>query len=87
MPIAPAPKEYVTQADAEKCVVIRGVHYDFYSVFHRKDGTILLKPRELPAADPVSAETLRTIAKSVASMKAGKRSKPIDLKKLAAMKL
>jgi len=55
-------------------------------VLHRKDGTILSKPRALVDA-PVSPRTVACIKKSLASMKAGKRSKPEDLKKLAAMKL
>ena len=86
MPTAPALKEDDARVDSKKRVTIRGAGSEFFRVVHRPDGTILLKPRVLQDA-PISAATLRCIAKSIASLKAGKRSKPEDLKKLAAMKI
>lgn len=86
MPTAALPKAYDAHVDAKKRVTIRGASHQFFRVLHRKDGTILLKPRELVDA-PVSARTIECIKKSLASMKAGKRGVPVDLKKLAAMKL
>ena len=86
MPAAAPLKEYNARVDAKKRVTIRGAEHEYFRVAHLRDGTIVLKPRVLKDA-PVSASTLRCVAKSLASMKAGKRSKPVDLKKLAAMKL
>lgn len=86
MPAAAALKEYDARVDAKMRVTIRGAGHGYFRVSHRKDGTILLKPRVLKDA-PISERTLRCIKNSLESMKAGKRSKPEDLKKLAAMKI
>ena len=84
---AAAPKEYDARVDAKKRITIRGAGHQYFRVVHRKDGTILLKPRVLQAAEPVSARTLRMMDEAMKNLRAGKRSKPEDLKKLAAMKI
>ena len=86
MPAAAPLKEYDAPLDSKKRVVLRGAKHQYFRVAHYPNGVILLKPRVFKDA-PVSAKTLRCIEKSLASMKAGKRSKPEDLKKLAAMKI
>ena len=87
MPVAHAIKEYDAHVDAKKRVTIRGANTGFFRVVHRKDGTILLKPRELRDVEtPVSTKTLRGMDAAVKNLRAGKRSKSVDLKKLAAMK-
>jgi hypothetical protein len=86
MPTADALREYDARVDAKKRVTIRGAKFRIFRVLPQADGSIILKPREAVSA-PVSKETVSCIEKSVASMKAGKRSKPEDLKKLAAMKI
>lgn len=78
--------EYVARVDAKKRVTIRNTKVDYFRVIEANDGTVVLKPGVFKDA-PVSARTVRCIGKSIASMKAGKRSKPEDLKKLAAMKI
>lgn len=87
MPNTAALKEYDACVDAKKRVILRSARHQVFRVFHQADGTILLKPRMPEDAAAIPRKTLRCIAKSVASAKAGKRSKPVDLKKLAAMKL
>ena len=88
MPVVATLQEYDVRVDAKHRVVIKGSRVEYFRVAHRADGTILLKPRVLQDAPaPVSARTLRCIGKSIANMKAGKRSAPEDLKKLAAMKI
>ena len=87
MMTAAAPKEYDARVDAKKRVTIRGAGHQYFRVVHRKDGTILLKPRVLQDAEPVSARTLRMMDEAMENLRAGKRSKPEDLKKLAAMKI
>ena len=86
MPSAAAVQEYDAHVDAKKRVTIRGATTGFFRVLHRKDGTIVLKPRVLVDA-PVSARTLRGMDEAMKNFRAGKRSKPVDLKKLAAMKI
>ena len=83
---AAVPKEYDARVDAKKRVTIRGAEHQYFRVVHRKDGTILLKPRVLQDA-PISPRTLRMMDEAMKNLRAGKRSKPEDLKKLAAMKI
>ena len=83
MMTAAAPKEYDARVDAKKRVTIRGAGHQYFRVVHRKDGTILLKPRVLQDAEPVSARTLRMMDEAMKNLRAGKRSKPADLQKYA----
>ena len=78
-------KEYDAHVDAKKRVTIRGASHGFFRVVHRKDGTILLKPRE--ADTPISGRTLRGMDAAMKNLRAGKHSKPVDLKKLSVMKI
>lgn len=84
MPTAAAPKEYDARVDAKKRVTIRGAKSGYFRVVHRKDGTILLKPRETEEVKPVAAATLRGMDVAIKNLKSGKRSAPADLKKYAA---
>jgi hypothetical protein len=86
MPFTATPKEYDAHVDSKKRVTIRGANHGFFRVIHRKDGTILLKPRALVDA-PVSGKTLRGMDAAMKNLRAGKQSKPVDLEKLAAMKV
>lgn len=86
MPSTTSLKEYDAHVDSKKRVTIRGASHEFFRVVHRKDGTILLKPRALADA-PVSEGTLRGMDAAMKNLRAGKQSKPVDLKKLAAMKI
>lgn len=83
MMTAAAPKEYDARVDSKKRVTIRGAEHGYFRVVHRKDGTILLKPRVLQDAEPVSARTLRMMDEAMKNLRAGKRSKPADLQKYA----
>lgn len=80
---ATAPKEYDARVDAKKRVTIRGAGHQYFRVVHRKDGTILLKPRVLQDAVAVSARTLHAMDAAMKNLRAGKRSKPADLQKYA----
>ena len=84
MPIVAALKEYDAPVDAKKRVTIRGATTGSFRVVHRKDGTILLKPRELQDGPAVSAKALRRMDEAMKNLRAGKRSKPADLKKYAS---
>ena len=80
---ATPPKEYDARVDAKKRVTIRGAGHQYFRVVHRKDGTILLKPRVLQDAVAVSARTLRAMDAAMKNLRAGKRSKPADLQTYA----
>ena len=82
----PVTNEYDAHVDSKQRVILRGAKTKYFRVRVRKDGVYEFRPKVLVDA-PISAATLRCIKNSIASMKAGKRSKPVDLKKLAAMKL
>jgi hypothetical protein len=86
MPSSAIQREYDARVDAKRRLTIRGAIHEYFRVVHRKDGTILLKPRALVDA-PVSGRTLRAMDAAMKNLRAGKQSKPVDLKKLAAMKL
>jgi hypothetical protein len=87
MPKASAPKEYRARVDSKRRVTLRGAESPDFRVVHRKDGSILLNPLIVEISEPISARTLRGMDKAVRNLRAGKTSKPVDLKKLAAMKI
>jgi hypothetical protein len=86
MPTLATVKEYDARVDSKKRVTLRGENAGFFHVTHRKDGVTILKPRKLVDA-PLSEKTLRGMIAAFKNLRAGKRSKPVDLKKLAAMKI
>lgn len=60
-------------------MTLRGANFEHYHVQEYSDGRILLDPRVLVAPFEVSKKTLATMDKSMANLKKGKVSKPIDL--------
>lgn len=82
MPTTAALMEYDARVDAKRRVTIRGASHEYFRIVHRKDGTILLKPRVMQDA-PVSERTLRGMDAAMANLRAGKRGLPADLKKYA----
>jgi hypothetical protein len=78
------PQEYDARLDSRKRVTIRRGGARVLRVRHRNDGSILLRPLSLD--EPLSEGTLRGMDAAVKNLRAGKRAKPVDLKKLAAMK-
>lgn len=80
MPPSPTTtQEYIARVDSKRRVTIRAGHRS-YRVVHRKDGTIVLKPREEAA---ITAKTLEEMDEAMKNVQAGKRSKPADLDKYA----
>ncbi|MBN2357683.1 hypothetical protein JXO59_16335 [candidate division KSB1 bacterium] len=74
-------KEYDAKLDNKKRLTIRGAKYDHYKVRELSDGKIELSPQVLIEADHLSENTLKMIEKSVANLKKGKVSEPIELSK------
>jgi len=52
--IAASVRAYDAKVDSKKRIVIRGASYDFYRVSEQQDGAILLTPKVLVDAHPVS---------------------------------
>ena len=71
--------EYDARIDVKKRLTLRGAAFDYYHVQEFDNGTIVLAPRELVAPHEVSKRTLATMDASIANLKKGKASKPIDL--------
>jgi hypothetical protein len=71
--------EYDAHIDVKKRLTLRGANFDYYHVQECPDGRIMLEPRQLVAPFELSKNTLKTLGSSVANLKKGKVSKPIDL--------
>ncbi len=71
--------EYDARIDVKKRVTLRGARYGHYHVSEYRDGRIVLEPRVLAKPFDVSARTLKMMDKSVANLKKGTVSEPIDL--------
>jgi len=91
MPAA-APKQentYDAKLDAKGRITIRGADAGTFRVTRRRDGSFLLRPYGEPSGgekgalpnDAIDASTLRMIDSAVKNLKAGRRSKPADLKR------
>lgn len=76
-------KEYDAAVDNKKRVTIRGANFTHYRIEEYGDGTIFLRPRVLVDPNLLSKNTLRMLDKSVANLKKGRVSKPINLDKYA----
>jgi hypothetical protein len=72
-------EQYDVAADSKRRISLRGARWKHYHVKAFANGTFVLEPRVLVAPDQISARTLRMIEKSVANLKKGRASKPIDL--------
>lgn len=71
--------EYDARIDLKRRLTIRGANYNFYHVQEFADGRILLEPRQLVAPAELSKRALKAMDASVANLKKGRASKPIDL--------
>jgi hypothetical protein len=72
-------KEYDAKIDIKRRLTLRGARFNHYHVQEFDDGRIVLEPRELVAPFELSTRTLSDMDSSMASLKAGKASEPIDL--------
>ncbi|MGA2613170.1 MAG: hypothetical protein ABSG38_06945 [Spirochaetia bacterium] len=71
--------EYDTKIDVKKRLTLRGARYGHYHVKEFKDGRIVLEPREPVKPFSVSRRTLRMMDSSMANLKKGLVSGPVDL--------
>ena len=76
-------KEYDAKIDTKKRITLRGSSYDYYHVKEFPNGRIELEPRVLVEPFEISEDTLKMVDESMANLKKGKASKPIDLSSFA----
>ncbi len=76
-------KEYDAPVDNKKRVTIRGASFTHYRIEEYSDGTIFLRPRVLVDPNLLSKNTLRMLDQSVANLRKGRVSKPVNLDKYA----
>lgn len=72
-------KEYDARIDSKKRLTLRESPFEYYHVEHHSDGSILLQPRELVEPFSLSRQSLRAVDESMAGLKNGDASEPIDL--------
>lgn len=71
--------QYDVAADAKKRISLRGAKTKYFHVLALSNGSYLLEPRVLVSPQAVSARTLKMLDHSVASLKKGMASAPVDL--------
>ena len=71
--------EYDAKVDVKKRLTLRGARFGHYHVKEFRDGRIVLEPRELVKPFTVSRRTLKMMASSMANLKKGLVSGPVDL--------
>lgn len=73
-------ESYDVAADAKKRINLRNAKTKYFHVKAFSNGAYLLEPRVLVPLEAISAPTMKMIDKSVANLKKGLASAPIDLK-------
>lgn len=77
---APAVVEnYDVAADAKKRISLRNAKAKYFHVKAFSNGCYLLEPRVLVPPQAISTRSLRMLDKSVAHLKKGQASSPVDL--------
>jgi hypothetical protein len=71
--------DYNVAADAKKRISLRGAKAKYFHVQALSNGSYILEPRVLVPLQAISARSLKMLEKSVAGLKQGVASAPIDL--------
>jgi hypothetical protein len=77
--------QYSARLDAKKRLTLRGIKTEFFQVKVFSDGQVMLEPRVLVPPSAVSKRTLKMLAGSVANLKKGRASAPVDLAQAARL--
>ena len=72
-------ESYDVAADTKKRINLRNAKTKYFHVKALSNGCYLLEPRVLVPPQAISARSLKMLDKSVASLKKGQASAPIDL--------
>jgi hypothetical protein len=73
-------ESYDVAADAKKRINLRNAKTKYFHVKAFSNGAYLLEPRVLVPLEAISSRTMKMLDKSVANLKKGLASAPIDLK-------
>ena len=76
-------QHYDIAADAKNRVSLRGAKAKYFHVMALSNGSYVLEPRMLVAPEAIPARTRKMLERSVAQLKQGKASAPIDLSRFA----
>jgi hypothetical protein len=76
-------KQYDVAADAKKRISLRDTKTKYFHVKALSNGCFLLEPRVLVPPQAVSARSMKMLDQSVASLKKGLASEPVDLSQFA----
>jgi hypothetical protein len=71
--------DYDVAADAKKRISLRNAKTKYFHVKAFSNGCFLLEPRVLAPPQAISSRSLKMLDKSVANLKKGLASAPIDL--------
>ncbi len=72
-------KEYEAKLDSKHRITIRGSDFQYFQVKQYGDGHLELLPRVLVDPKEISGNTLKMMDESIANLKKGKVSEPINL--------
>jgi len=72
-------RHYDIAADAKSRISLRGAKSKYFHVMVLSNGSLVLEPRVLVDPEKIPARTLKMLESSVASLKKGEVSAPIDL--------
>jgi len=72
-------RNYDVAADAKSRISLRGAKTKYFHVMALSNGSFVLEPRVLVAPDKLPVRTRQMLESSVASLKKGKASAPVDL--------
>src|SRR5260221_3196307 len=79
-------ENYDVAADAKKRISLRNAKTKYFHVKAFSNGCFYLEPRVLVSPQAISARSLKMLDKSVANLKKGLASAPIDLSMLPPIK-
>jgi hypothetical protein len=72
-------RDYDIAADAKNRISLRGAKAKYFHVVALSNGSFVLEPRVLVNPEKIPARTLKMLESSMASLKRGAVSPPIDL--------
>ena len=75
-------KEYEAKLDSKHRITIRGSDFQYFQVKQYGDGHLELLPRVLVDPKEISGNTLKMMDESIANLKKGNVSEPINLDSL-----
>ena len=75
-------KEYEAKLDSKHRITIRGSDFQYFQVKQYGDGHLELLPRVLVDPKEISGNTLKMMDESIANLKKGNVSAPINLESL-----